>query len=174
MKEEKAKHFDCSSAVVAIIALLFFWFGHECNRNNPTEQPKVDTVVVTMFDTVFFDRPTEIVRYVVRRDTVHECDTAVKIIFDSVSGGSAAIIPIESVIYKDSTEKAKYEAFLSGYRATLDSIRIECLQTETTIRIKEPPRRFGVGVQLGVGVSPQGLAVPYFGIGVQYRLWPNK
>ena len=173
MKEEKTKHFDCSLAAVVIIALLFFWFGLEFGRKTekPINPESADTVVVTHTDTFYFERPTEIVRYVVRHDTIHATDTAVKIIFDSVSGGSAAIIPLESVTYKDSTEKAKYEAFLSGYRATLDSIRIECLQTETTIRIKEPPRRFGVGVQLGVGISAQGIAAPYLGVGVQYRLW---
>ena len=154
------------------IACLFFWFGRcSGDRDEPTDKPKADTVVVTRVDTFFCERPTEVVRYVVRFDTIHETDTAVKIIFDSVPGGSAAIIPIESAVYKDSTENAKYEAFLSGYRATLDSIRIECLNTTTTIRIKEPPRRFGVGFQLGVGFSAQGVAVPYAGVGVHYRIW---
>lgn len=172
MNKEKTKHFDCSLSVVTAIAFLFFWFGQSwATKHQPTETNKTDTLVVVRWDTVTIEKPTEIVRYVVRRDTIHATDTAIKIIFDSVSGGSAAIIPIESVTYKDSTEKAKYEAFLSGYRATLDSIRIECLQTETTIRIKEPPRRFGVGVQLGVGFSAQGVAAPYMGVGVHYRIW---
>lgn len=175
MNKEKTKHFDCSSAVVAIIALLFFWFGYECNRNNPIEQPKVDTVVVTRVDTFFFERPTEVVRYVVRHDTlkkmefVNITDSALLRKFDSLN--LEITIPISQAIYRDTTNTAKYEAFVSGYNAMLDSIRIECLQTETTIRIKEPPCRFGVGVQLGVGFSAQGVAAPYIGVGVQYRLW---
>jgi len=154
-----------------IIGVVAFLGGFRCGKTGKTDGQRADTVVVTKVDTMIFERPTEVVRYVTRHDTIFSTDTAIKIIFDSVSGGSAAIIPIESAIYKDSTENAKYEAFLSGYRATLDSIRIECLQTETTIRIKEPPRRLGLGVQLGLGVSAQGVAAPYFGVGVQYRIW---
>lgn len=174
MEKENAKHFDCSLLVVAAIAFLFFWFGQSwATKHQPTETIKTDTLVVVRWDTVTIEKPTEIVRYVVRRDTIHATDTAIKIIFDSVSGGSAAIIPIESVIYKDSTENAKYTAYLSGFRAALDSIEINCRNTETIItKIEcEKARRLGVGIQLGVGVSAQGLAVPYLGVGVQYRLW---
>ena len=177
MKEEKTKHFDCSLAAVVIIALLFFWFGLEFGRK--TEKPKnperTDTVVVTRVDTFFFDRPTEIVRYVVRHDTLKKVefvsitDSALLRKFDSLN--LEITIPISQAIYLDTTNTAKYEAFVSGYDAMLDSIRIECLQTETTIRIKEPPRRFGVGVQLGVGFSAQGVAAPYLGVGVHYRIW---
>ena len=172
MNDEKIKHYDLSLLAALAFALLFFWFGWRVGyKEKPTDEPKADTVIVTRIDTFFFERPTEIVRYVTRHDTIFSTDTAIKIVFDTISGGSAAIIPIESAIYKDSTENAKYEAFLSGYRANLDSIRIECLQTETTIRIQEPPRRFGVGFQLGVGMSAQGVAAPYLGVGVQYRIW---
>ena len=163
-------NFDRLFAALILVAVAFFG-GFHCGKGGPSDKPKADTVVVERWDTISIEKPTEIVRYVVRRDTIHATDTAIKIIFDSVSGGSAAIIPIESVIYKDSTENAKYEAYLSGYKARLDSITINCLQTETTIRIKEPPRRFGVGVQLGVGLSAQGVAAPYIGVGVHYRLW---
>lgn len=166
------KNFNIDKLFAALILVAVAFFGgFHCGKGEPSDKPKADTVVVKRWDTLSIEKPTEIVRYVVRRDTIHATDTVIKIIFDSVSGGSAAIIPIESITYKDSTENAKYAAFLSGYRATLDSIRIECLQTQTTIRIKEPPRRFGVGVQLGVGMSAQGVAAPYLGVGVQYRIW---
>lgn len=163
-------NFDKLFAALILVAVAFFG-GFHCGKGESGDKPKADTVVVERWDTISIEKPTEVVRYVIRRDTIHATDTAIKIIFDSVSGGSAAIIPIESVIYKDSTENAKYAAYLSGYKAQLDSITINCLQTETTIRIKEPPRRFGVGLQLGVGLSAQGVAAPYLGVGVQYRLW---
>ena len=135
---------------------------------------RTDTVTVVVRDTAFIEKPTEITRVVVRHDTIRTND--IVIITDTATNEPQAIIPIEQAVYSDSTEKAKYTAYVSGYRAALDSIQIECISTQTTItnteRIK--PSRFGVGVQLGVGVSPQGLAVPYLGVGVQYRLWPNK
>lgn len=159
---------------VAAIALLFFWFGQTWAERHPESgQTTADTVVLTHIDTFIVEKPTEIVRYVTRHDTIFETDTTIKIIFDTISGASAAIIPIESVIYQDSTENAKYTAFLSGFRASLDSIQINCLQTETIITKieREKARKIGVGVQMGVGFSAQGIAAPYIGIGVHYQLW---
>lgn len=156
------------------IAFLSFWFGHTWQKKQyPGGQTTADTVVLTRIDTFFVEKPTEIVRYVTRTDTIFETDTTIKIITDTISGASAAIIPIESVIYQDSTQNAKYTAYLSGFRATLDSININCLQTETIITKieREKARKIGFGVQLGVGLSPQGIAAPYVGIGLQYRLW---
>lgn len=160
--------------IAAAIAFLFFWFGQSWQKNREQTEPiSADTVVLTHIDTFFIDKPTEIVRYVIRHDTIFETDTAIKIITDTISGASAAIIPIESVIYQDSTENAKYTAYLSGYKAALDSIEINCLQTETIITKieREKAPKIGVGVQLGVGVSAQGIAAPYLGVGVQYRIW---
>lgn len=152
------------------IAFLFFWFGQSwAKKQHPGGQTTADTVVLTRIDTFFVEKPTEIVRYVYRYDTtvVHIIDT------NGNLKPADAVIPIESVIYKDSTENAKYTAYLSGFRATLDSININCLQTETIITKieREKARKIGFGVQLGVGLSPQGIAAPYVGIGLQYRLW---
>lgn len=145
-----------------------------CTGYVPPVVVRSDTVTVVVRDTMVVEKPTEICRYIVRHDTIRTND--IVIITDTATNEPQAIIPIEQAVYSDSTEKAKYTAYVSGYRAALDSIQIECISTQTTItnteRIK--PSRFGVGVQLGVGVSPQGLAVPYLGVGVQYRLWPNR
>lgn len=163
----------CDIIFIVAFSFLFFWFGHSCAKKNIPDEISADTVYLTRIDTFFVEKPTEIVRYVTMHDTIFETDTAIKIVFDSVSGASAAIIPIESVIYQDSTKNAKYTAYLSGFRASLDSININCLQTETIITKieREKARKIGVGVQLGVGVSPQGIAAPYLGVGVQYRIW---
>lgn len=155
------------------IAFLFFWFGQSwAKKQHPGGQTTADTVFLTRVDTFFVEKPTEIVRYVTRTDTIFETDTTIKIITDTISSASAAIIPIESVIYQDSTQNAKYTAFLSGFRANLDSININCLQTETIItKIEREKTKIGFGIQLGVGLSPQGIAAPYVGVGLQYRLW---
>ena len=146
-------------------------------KNHFREHTEVvtDTLIVERWDTTFIDRVTEVVRYVVRYDTlrtseiVNVTDSALLKKLDSLN----LTIPIEQAVYSDSTENAQYTAYISGFRAALDSININCRNTETiitnTIEIK--PRRFGVGLQLGVGVSPQGVAAPYVGVGVHYRLW---
>lgn len=154
------------------LALCAFVFGYRLSKSSePTEIVRTDTVVVKRWDTVTIEKPTEIVRYVVRHDTIRTSD--IVIITDSTTNEPQAIIPIEQAVYQDSTENARYTAYISGFQAALDSINIFCKNTETVITNTERVKnsRFGVGVQFGVGVSPQGLAVPYLGVGVQYRLF---
>ena len=74
----------------------------------------------------------------------------------------------QEVIYKDST----YMAVVGGIEPYLKSIEIYPKtiyvnnNTTTTIKVRS---RFGLGVQVGYGLSRNGLQ-PYFGVGVQYNL----
>lgn len=82
-------------------------------------------------------------------------------------GDSAeVIIPITQKVY----ETEDYRAYISGYRATMDSIFIR--QQTTTIRIREPTKskRFSIGLQVGYGMTPKGFQ-PYAGIGISVNLW---
>ncbi|MBO7593951.1 MAG: hypothetical protein J6T12_03195 [Salinivirgaceae bacterium] len=145
--------------------------GYKMAKNHFRENTKMvtDTLIVEHWDTVKIVEPHEVVRYVQRYDTIRLTDEP-RIV---ITIDSTAIVPIEQAVYSDSTENAQYTAYVSGFRAELDSIQINCKNTETVITntIEIKPRRFGVGLQLGVGVSPQGVAAPYFGVGVHYRLW---
>lgn len=153
--------------LVVLLCLAAFLGGYDVAKHHfVNTNGKVDTLIVNHWDTICIDKPTEIVRYVTRFDTIRANDTIVKLILSD----STAIIPIECAIYQDSTKNAKYEAFLSGFRPILDSIHIECLQSEKIITIEKPQKRFGVGIQAGVGVAKDGFS-PYIGVGVQYRLW---
>ena len=151
-----------------------------CTGYVPPVIIRSDTVTVIVRDTAFIEKPTEIVRTIIRHDTlkniqfVNITDSALLSKFDSLD--LQVQIPISQSIYRDSVENAQYTAYVSGYDAKLDSILIECLSKQTTITNTERVKnsRFGVGVQLGVGVSPKGVAAPYIGVGVQYRLWPNR
>lgn len=82
-------------------------------------------------------------------------------------GDSAeVIIPITQKVY----ETEDYRAYISGYRATMDSIFIR--QRTNTIRIREPtkPKHFSIGLQVGYGMTPKGFQ-PYAGVGVTVNLW---
>lgn len=82
-------------------------------------------------------------------------------------GDSAeVIIPISQKVY----EGEDYKAYISGYRATMDSIFVK--QRTTTIHIREPTKqkRFSIGLQAGYGMTPKGFQ-PYVGIGVSVNLW---
>lgn len=159
------------------LALCAFVFGYRMSakHSEPTEHVRTDTLVVERWDTVIIEKPTEIARNVVRhgtlrkKDFINVTDSALLKNLDSLN----LTIPIEQAVYSDSTENADYTAYISGFHAALDSINIFCKNTETIItnEVRLPSPRFSVGVQAGVGVSLQGLAVPYLGVGVQYRLF---
>ena len=154
--------------IAIMVGLLLYCYGYHKGNNYAAETVHTDTLVVERWDTVTIEKPAEVVRYVVRRDTVRD----LVVITDS-AGQQQAVVPIEQAVYQDSTESAQYTAYISGFHAALDSINIFCRNTETIItnEVRLPAPRFSVGVQAGVGVSLQGLAVPYIGLGVQYRLW---
>lgn len=77
----------------------------------------------------------------------------------------AVEIPIVQRHYRDST----YEAWVSGYEARLDSVRVFAPTTVITRREWKPPKRWHVGVTAGYGYGPRGLQ-PYVGIGITYSI----
>lgn len=74
------------------------------------------------------------------------------------------VVPISQTVYRDSM----YTAWVSGYEARLDSIKVYRLHTTIT-RPAPKPKRWGIGMQAGYGATRQGLS-PYIGVGVQYNL----
>lgn len=70
-------------------------------------------------------------------------------------------IPITQKVYEDST----YKAFVSGYKASLDSFYIYP-QTKI-ITIREKPKRWHIGITAGYGITPKGFQ-PYLGLGCTY------
>lgn len=85
----------------------------------------------------------------------------------SISGDSAIIsLPITQTKY----ETDEYRAYVSGYKAKLDSIFVH--KTVTTVRIREPTKqkRFSIELQAGYGMTPKGFQ-PYVGVGVSVNLW---
>ncbi len=81
---------------------------------------------------------------------------------DSVS----ITIPITQNLY----ETDDYRAYVSGYKARLDSIFITSRQTVVRIRDPAKKKRFSVGIQAGYGMTPKGFQ-PYIGIGVSVNLF---
>lgn len=173
----RQKHSDLRLQLLpaAIILLFGFCGGYDYARHHFLDDREMvtDTLIVVRWDTVTIEKPTEVVRYVVRYDTLktseiaNVTDSAMLKKIDSLN----LTIPIEQAVYSDSTENAQYTAYISGFRATLDSINFKCKNIETIITRTEieKARRIGFGIQVGVGVTRQGLS-PYVGVGVQYRL----
>ena len=81
------------------------------------------------------------------------------------------VIPITQTVYEDST----YTAYVSGYRASLDSLIFRIPRQVTTITNThyQNPKRWSIGIQVGYGMTLKGTPqfAPYVGIGVSYNLF---
>lgn len=86
-----------------------------------------------------------------------------KVTPDSVS----VEIPITQKVY----ETDRYRAVVSGYQPSLDDLLI--YQPSQVVRIKDKPKRWGIGVQVGYGMTVKGTPqfAPYIGVGVSYNLF---
>ena len=94
------------------------------------------------------------------------------VIIPTDSDSLIVTLPITQKVYSDST----YTAYVSGFDAKLDSIKV--FSQLVTVTKKEPPPAFTFGVQAGYGITPAGMQ-PYLGLGVQYnfslsKIWPFK
>ncbi|MEG0560733.1 MAG: hypothetical protein RR513_09510 [Muribaculaceae bacterium] len=144
-------------ALIIVIALLIF----RCDgRAKISKATIIDTVATMRIDTIKIPRP-----YTVRYKVV---DT-IKVL-DTVISKDTLYIPITQRIYQDSS----YTAYVSGYRAVLDSItlfnRTIYKDVTTTITIPEVrPKRWGIGLSAGYCATPKGLQ-PYLGVGVNYNV----
>ena len=84
---------------------------------------------------------------------------------------SYVVISREQKYYKGND----YEAWVSGYRPALDSIRVfpETRYITKEVKVQRKPTRWGIGIQAGYGIgvnSGQVTAFPYIGVGISYNL----
>ena len=135
------------------------------NSRHPNVEVQVDTCII--HDTIFVDKPIlqkvaviDTLRLpVLTRDTLMLHDTVL------------VHLPKEQCQYGD----PRYTAWVSGYRPQLDSIQIyqrtEYITKEITSHQK--PKRWGIGLQAGYGVSlhnGQVFPAPYIGVGLSYSI----
>lgn len=155
--------------IVFLLAIIGLFSIDRCNRKKdllPETIVQVDTIYI--HDTIRIVKPvpqrikTVDTFRIVLKDTIREKDTVY------------LNLPREQKIYREEN----YHAWISGYRPALDSIHIfrntHQVITSTTIRQKPAkPRRWGIGIQAGYGLSYQQNTiqpVPYIGIGLQYTI----
>ncbi len=150
-----------SSALVIILALLASFFAGRHTKKCDTIT-QIDTLVLR--DTIREVLPVETTRYV---DRVIR-DTALVVRVDTVTNTQYVEVPIERKRYTSAT----YDVLIEGYKPTLLSIDV---YTETKVvnrvEIKKRRTRWGAGIQVGYGVTPDGEAKPYIGVGVSYNIF---
>jgi hypothetical protein len=151
--------------ISGVLAALFFVGGFLSGKHfsnvEPTEIVKVDTFLVV--DTLRIIQPIEKTKEVVRMDTVRLLAVDTLRISDTVT----VVVPIESKEYSDST----YKAWVSGYKASLDSIEVyPKTQTihNTTTTVKRT--KWNISAQIGMGYCGNQIK-PYVGVGFGYNLF---
>lgn len=153
-------------AVICLIAGVAFRCKEEKEAQTITH---IDTTRVVVYDTVTIRKPVAVDSVVLRYETIK----VRKVVSDTVrveqmAEDSAVVeIPITQKHYTDST----YSAWVSGYAPCLDSIKVYPRTEVVTITntIKDKPKRWGIGIQGGIGYGKGGFS-PYVGIGVQYNI----
>lgn len=157
-------------AMAIIIAVLLYKL-----LSRPSEPEGVDAVTVrvdTLRDTVFVAQPVAvrdtIVRWIARKPIL--VNDTILMLRDSdelYSLEDSVLIPISS---KTFTDDSTYTAWISGYEAQLDSIRVYRQTITKTISVTSR-KRWSWGVQGGLYVTPRGVQ-PGIGFGVTYRIPP--
>ncbi len=149
---------------------------NQCTSHNEVPETCSEESVETKVDTIpfFIDTPvprdSAVVRYI--DVPIPAQDIAQSIHADTLLTDSITIsLPITQKVYEDSI----YTAWVSGYEPALDSIRIyqpvtTITKTITNTEIHYKTKRWGVGVQAGLGVTPNRIE-PYIGIGVTYNIF---
>ena len=157
--------------VGAVLGLLSGFFTGKAIYDRPVIE-SVTRDTVTRIDTVFqyFPKPVEVERIRteykwltrVNTDTV----TDYTVLHDSV----LVEVPIESKHYN----APEYDAWVSGYLPSLDSIRVYQKENYITERVvvRKPPNRFTIGLQGGYGYGFKSKQwEPYVGIGIGIRIY---
>ena len=130
-------------------------------------------------DTVYIDNPVEIEvtpqgYELVPVGTMERVSGQIRALEDSLEKKPRIVkkdsliyieVPMEQKHYGDST----YDAWVSGYKPSLDSLKLYNTTVFIPVPSKEKPKRWGIGVQAGYGFG-KGGATPYVGVGISYNL----
>ena len=140
--------------------LILAAFGLGCvagYRTAPRVTIPGKVTVLTRVDTLTVVRPVE-----VRRTRIAYAPVALPVAAAADSDSATVLVPIESRVY----EGADYRAYVSGFRPSLDSLKL--LRQVSVVTTAPRPSRWSVGLQAGYGITPRGFQ-PYIGLGVEFR-----
>lgn len=170
----KLNSFFCGAIVTIAVMVGVAFIFKGCQNEQPMVQTEKSTEITVDTIPKFIDSPiprdSVVLRYKTVKVPVYDTITVYRA--DTLKKDSITVeIPITQKIYQDST----YQAWVSGYEPVLDSIRIfqpvmTVTNTITNTEIRYKTKRWGIGVQVGVGLTPNKIE-PYVGIGVSYNIF---
>lgn len=146
---------------IIIVVLILFIVFRPARVEHVSGEVVRDTIIANRIDTVWDTVPVPVYESVV--------DSFPFVVPVPVPGDTVrdtVYLPITQKTYKDSL----YTAYVSGYRAKLDSIEVYSKTRTMFVRGRAKRKRFGLGVHAGYGITGSKLS-PYVGVGVSYSLW---
>ena len=145
---------------IVIAVLILFIVFRPARVEHVSGEVVRDTIITNRIDTVRDTIPVPVYESVV--------DSFPFVVPAPVPGDTVrdtVYLPITQKIYKDSL----YTAYVSGYRAKLDSIEVYSKTRTVFVRERSNRKRFGLVIQIGYGFSGNKLS-PYIGIGMNCNL----
>ena len=148
-----------------LVSSVWFWRGEVAGMS---DEVRVDTVILRDTFRVPGAVRVDTLRQVVRK--VLSCQRN----FDKYGESLRVDTVRDSVmvaldVVQKTYEGERWKCWVSGVEPlSLDSVSVESVVVEKTVRSKA--KRFGVGVGVGVGIGREWRLTPYIGLGVWYRL----
>lgn len=173
---------DIAAIILTVLCTAFIvFYAMNVAKNRSVPEQTVEIATVETIDTARFMKPEPVTAEVIKVKSVKlkvKSGTARNGLginkcayVDSLSHNVDSIdvvIPIERKVYQDSN----YRAVVSGYDVSLDTIEVYARHEITTIRhtVTTSPKRWGIGLAAGYGVTPKGLQ-PFVGVSVTYTIF---
>jgi hypothetical protein len=162
----------------ALIALAWFVIGVVCGffigkaKYDKTIVETVTKDTVTIVDTIqhYYPKPVEVEKVRTEYKWLTRVQPFIKTDTLTLKDSVLVEVPIESKHYS----APEYDAYVSGYMPSLDSISVYQRTEYITERVvvSKPPNRFSIGLQGGYGYGFKSKQLePYVGIGIGIRIF---
>lgn len=149
-------------AVLATAAICIL-LTRKCNGTKEPPQERIVSRVDTLYvrDTLTVYKPSKVTRTV--KDTVRVVvrETQIDTMHDTVF----VYLPQESIVWQDD----RCIVYAHGINPQVDSVTHFNSGAVVTRTVTERPKRWGIGVSAGYGMSKDGLS-PYIGLGISYNI----
>ena len=149
-------------AVLATAAICLF-VGRRCEgiKEPPQEHIVVRTDTMYVRDTVTVYKPSKVTRTI--KDTMRLIvkETQIDTMHDTVF----VYLPQESIVWQDD----RCIVYAHGINPQVDSVTHFNSGAVVTRTVTGRPKRWGIGVSVGYGMSKDGLS-PYIGLGISYNI----
>lgn len=148
-------------SIITLLACFLFAKGCDSGKEPPQERivSRVDTLYVR--DTLTVYKPSKVTRTV--KDTVRMIvrETQIDTMHDTVF----VYLPQESIVWQDD----RCIVYAHGVSPQVDSVTHFNSGAVVTRTVTGRPKRWGIGVSAGYGISKDGLS-PYIGLGISYDI----